>query len=263
MINRLFNKETLTSVRREPARTHWTQSPLEQVVDARILLCGEDFVLLRTDFLAPMLTRHATWRTEDVGGTQRRIYEMHNNIQMYQNVVRWFYKTSLPDSYAEGLFPHEDYTLRVVNQEMKAFVNLRKYPAGSYLVDLVQADLTVYDALGEPAISGATSSYVGGAESNDPLKPQQRTKTLEALAQQNRLRQGRIFVQTPEGIGETQFDSPMTLVAYDNFPTLRVFPMSEEILQTIHRTELREVALQRVLTNFKYLLEESCVTHRN
>lgn len=253
----------LTKIREKPKDNHWSQSPLEKVTDARVLLDRDYFVLTKTEFLAPKLIKHATWKTEYVGKTHKRIFELCDNSGSYKDIVRWFYTIMLPESYEQGDFPHQDYTFYVHNPRTTAFVNLREFPQESYLVDIIDAEVTLYDSFGNIINGGAVSSYQSEAKEDDSLLPMERTITLEQLSKQNRLRQGKIVVQTSDGEYETPFEEgQMTFVNYSDLSTLHSFDIGGDVMDRVHAADLSEIALQRVLTSFKYLLEECCVNYR-
>lgn len=259
MIERLLD---ITKTRLSPKDFHWPQSLFEKVIDAQILLDGGDFLLVKTEFFAPKLIKHSSWRTECVGDTYRRIFESVDNSKSFEDISRWFNTIMLPENYEPGKFSHQDYTLQISNRKNAAFVNLRKYPQGSYLIDLINAEVTIYDTMGNIANGGAVSSYTGGEE-NESLSLEKRTKTLEQLSKQNRLRQSKIVIQAIDGEYEAPFETgKMTFVNYENLSTLQSFDVSEDVTGKIHAADLSEMALQRVLNNFKYLLEECSVEYR-
>lgn len=263
MLNRLVEKDFLRKIIEEPQQTHWSQSPLESVSSANVLLGGRDFALVKTKFLAPRLIKHATFRTEHIGENYKKVFQLHDNLDAYHNIVSWFNQIILSESYEEGEFEHEDYTLLVYNQKNRAFVNLRQFPNGSYLHDLIDAEVTTYDENGAVVIDGSVSSYSGGAEDNDVLKPEERTKTLEQLAKQNRIRQGRVVVQTDEGDFEAHFQNDlMIFINYDDYSALDSFEVGSGVMDKVRAADLSETALQKTLTRFRYLLGECCIPYR-
>ena len=261
MIDSLIDMELIEKVKENPGDMHWSQSPLEKVTDAKVLLDGRYFVLTRTDFLAPKLVQHSTWRTESIGETYRRGFEESDNLASFQDITRWFYQLMLPENYQSGDFPHADYTLRLCNPKNKAFVNLRIFPEGSYLVDLIDVEVTLPNIDGNAFRGGGNCSYHGDEEDNDSLKPEERTKTLDQLAKVNRMRQGDIVIQTPEGEYEGKFGEN-SFVNYDDFSTLHSFDIDERVIGKIHSADLSERYVQRALVIFKRLLEECGIPYR-
>ena len=131
------------------------------------------------------------------------------------------------------------------------------------MIDLINAEITLYDQMGNVLTGGAVSSYTGGAEENDSLKPEKRTKTLEQLSKQNRLRQGKIVVQAPDGEYESPFEKDaMSFVNYDTLSVLTSFDIGGDTISRIQAADLSEVALQKTAVRFKCLLEEGCLDYQ-
>ncbi|MBI2047372.1 hypothetical protein HYT26_04405 [Candidatus Pacearchaeota archaeon] len=256
MILENFSYGALREIKESPHKMHWSQSLLEQVTESKVLSQGEEFVLVKTDFLAPKLIKDATWRTDGIGETSKNIFERCNNIKTFKDIVRWFYQITLPESYINGEFPHEDYTLHIRSLENNAFVNLRIFPEGSYLLDLIDAEVEVYGDYFNVIARGATSSYSGGAEENDSKKPEQRTKTLNQLTKQNRIRQGKICIQAKDKEYEMGFKE------FKKLSKAHSSDVGTCVIDRVKKADLSECALKEVLTYFKSLLDGCGVGYR-
>jgi hypothetical protein len=258
-LTELIDFRLLRKIAESPKENHWSQSPLEKVTNATVLLDRDYFVLVKTEFSAPHLIRHATWRTEHVGGANKEIFRLHHNLDNYNRIERWFYTDILPESYG-SYTPHQDYTLWISNNAGKAVVNLRQYPAGSYLLDLIDAYVNWHGV-----IRGGVSSYSGDAEYNDTLTHLERTQTLDDLIKQNRMRSASVHVLTKEGEFEGRFENDadsMTLVDYRNFTIKSGSDFDFSLMDKLHSADKSEIALQGLLSFFKTLLEEYSVPFR-
>lgn len=298
MVMEWINPEFIRNVIENPVGSHWSQSHLERVTDAQVLLSGTDFVLTKTAYKAPRQMRHATYGTHFLGETNRREMLRHfsedfidsraelqrslkgvgrrlhfspiNPVEQVERYMRWA-QEEIAKSYENGEFPHIDYTLWLRRPTIHAFVNLRVFPEDSYLVDRIFAEVRVFDKDGKPLsdkqgfpISDySNDSYSSG--SHETLRPEQRTKTLEALALENRLRGADVVIMDDgeEFIGKIQGNGQLgTFANADGIRVLYGFELPENIIEMFAIGDVKERYLQKVLSFFRIMLDEVGVKYR-
>ncbi|MBW2991772.1 hypothetical protein KY345_00960 [Candidatus Woesearchaeota archaeon] len=276
-INNLVDEGFINAVKKDPANFHWTLSFLERVVDASVLWDSEELVLTKTDFLAPKIKNHSTYRTEHVG--ERIIERIRRARNEYwrdgDEYVTQFYRwalESIKDNYEDGKFLHTDYTLWHCDPRIKSFSNMRIYPEGSYILDLITSDIEVFDGKGRRLTGGGVDSYnppeVDTSEAEiDTRKPHQRTQTLDELEKQNFT----IGLQTPDGeykgtIDEEALENPnepIHLFKKEDFDIINLFQdLSLDTVDRINLAYLSEKYLQRTLNMFSTILTASGVPYR-
>ena len=252
----------ISQIRKKPKEMHWSQSPLEKVLGAEILLDGRDFVFVRTDFSAPRLAKYSWLKTEDIGKFAKREYVKYDNLKSFDDLTRWFYTINLPESYQKGDFIHTDYTFYQANEKFNAFVSMRIYPKGSYFVDLINGNAELFGAEGARFTGASNSSFQGGdEEDNDQLNSEERTKTLLELTRINRFRQGKVILQTSSGDYEGNPDNDL-FVNQDDLSSIDSLDLGDRIVNTLWSGELCENQLQIIFQRFKGILEECNVSYR-
>jgi hypothetical protein len=258
-----LNRERLDAIRKDPKAAHWSQSRFESVSRATVLLDGGSFLMTKTEFNAPKLIGHSSFRTEDVGETYRRMYAERGNLETFKRVEQSFH-LSLMTNYAREAVSHVDYTLWVFEPSGKEFVNLRIYPPGSYLLDLtfVEFDTVRTSELTLVRSIGARSSYSGGAGDNDGLSPAERTKTLPQLAKQNQLDGGTLSVMTSHGEFEGDIEGNGLLINHDDLSTLDMADLDQNTLDTIESAKQSEFEFQRIFRRFMLHLGQCSVDYR-
>lgn len=268
MLTSIINQPHLFKVQQSPEEYHWSQSQFERVKSAKVLEADEYHVLTETNYLAPKLVRRSTCRTDHAGKIHLRIAQMLGSVNFFEDYQRNLREVqeAINTNYENGDFPHTDYTLWLVKPNTRAFVNLRVFPEGSYLVDLINAEVEMFDGNGKRiGRIGSTDSYLSYRDDLDDLNPEGRTLTLDQLAKRNRLRDGSINLDTPQGTYSgvmEKGDEHIIFTNPDDPLPLNFFMLDEENRSRINQADLSEQSIQNVLVYFKNLLDKHWIPYR-
>lgn len=290
----------MEKVRKDPKHNHWSQSPLEKVTDAKILLDDNNLVLVKTTFSAPKPINHITWGTEFVGKTNidyeieyfsthfdhKKSMEKIRNIlgkdaisltppgaeAQVQMRLRWA-NEEFKRSYSKGEFPHTDYTLWICNQRINSFVNMRLFPEESFLTDRIKAEIKLFDELGNPIVDSSghpisnysKDSYFSRDGTDENLCPEERTLTLDQLIKENRIREGSIILMDNGTEYEGKFMGKGKLSDFksaDGISSIPSFELPDRIIELFTVGDLKERYLNKVLIILKNYLEECNISYR-